>query len=233
MPGGWEEFFRFIADPYSGPMWPLKDDQDIFKVLIPRLQAAQDKYDYVGCPDVPYFPPQPWKDGADNKLPGKKEAYFLKHNTGPAYLVEGAIVRPLVTTKESEGRFAVASIEASSWHKNLLLKTNMSFESVHHAFHVLDGTYEITVDGSSLELGAHQTVYVPPKTPFHLAPTSRYARVYVFASGAGLIELLRDVGEETKTKMVGEQDNSLDSSKLHAATQGKGIELENPWKTQL
>ncbi len=62
VPGGWEEFFRFIGEPYNdGPLYPLTDDRNVFEVLIPKLKAAAEKFDMVPVPDHPGVEPQPWE----------------------------------------------------------------------------------------------------------------------------------------------------------------------------
>ena len=110
VPGGWEEFFRFIGEPYDGPLWPLDDQRNVFEVLIPKLKAAAEQFDMIPLPQHKQFGPSPWKE-TENKLPGKLEPYFLKNATGPAYLAGGTVVRPLITTAESDGKFVIGSIE--------------------------------------------------------------------------------------------------------------------------
>lgn len=63
VPGGWEEFFRFIGEPYAGPMYPLSDDRNPFLVLLPKLKAAAAKFDMVPMPRYPQFDPQPYWHG--------------------------------------------------------------------------------------------------------------------------------------------------------------------------
>jgi hypothetical protein len=69
IPGGWEEFFRFVGEPYSGPLFPTNDKRNSFEVLIPKLMAATEKFDMIPVRDKAQFDPQPW-DGSETKLPG-------------------------------------------------------------------------------------------------------------------------------------------------------------------
>ncbi|KAF2772197.1 hypothetical protein EJ03DRAFT_372352 [Teratosphaeria nubilosa] len=46
VPGGWEEFFRFIGDSYSGPQWPVEDEVDIFEVLVPPAEGSSGQIRY-------------------------------------------------------------------------------------------------------------------------------------------------------------------------------------------
>lgn len=209
VPGGWEEFFRFIGEPYAGPMWPLVDNRNPFEVLIPKLKAAAEKFDVVPQPHLPYFPPQPWDAKLNSSLPGKEAPYFLQANRGPKYLVEGVVVKPLATTKESAGRFAIGSIEGSSWHANTFFQSKMKFENIHHAIYVTEGRCDITVDDQVAQLHPGETIYVPKQSVFSISFSSRFAKAYIFASGGGLVELLCELGGEYEQTMVPEKAEAL------------------------
>lgn len=194
VPGGWEEFFRFIGEPYSGPLFPLVDERNIFEVLIPKLKAAAEKFDMIPVRDHPAAQPQPWQDGQDNKLPGSLEPYFLRAGTGPRYLVGGVVVSPLVGAAESAERFSIACIEGSSWHKAPVLSETFQFNSVHHAIQVTDGQLELTIGGQQTTLNAGETAYIPKATSFSFHILSRYVKLYIFISGDGLTALLCQLG---------------------------------------
>ena len=217
VPGGWEEFFRFIGEPYSGPTWPLNDDRNFFEVLLPKLEAAAAQFDMVPCPQQKSFDPQPWP-ADDNRLPGKVEPYFLKNATGPAYLHGGMVSRPLVTMAESNGKFAIGTIEGSTQHHSSSLfgkeLQRISFADVHHAFLVNDGTVEFQIDMSSSRLHAGDLVYVPKATTFRFRITSRFAKIYAFYNGGGMVELLRELGKEYKEPVIPEKADSTDFSKM-------------------
>lgn len=213
IPGGWEEFFRFIGEPYAGPMWPLVDQRNPFEVLIPKLKAAAEKFDMVPQPHYKGVDPQPW-DGSENVLPGKLSPYYLQADKGPKVLVEGIVVKPMVTTKESAGKFAIGSIEGSSWHKNPTLQSKLKFSDCHHALHVTEGQLDIRIDGSSTTVGSLETVYVPKDSIFSITIASRFAKAYVFSSGPGLIELLRDLGEDYEHSMLPEKERASLADKL-------------------
>ncbi|GAB7346324.1 hypothetical protein MBLNU457_5041t1 [Dothideomycetes sp. NU457] len=194
VPGGWEEFFRFIGEPYSGPMWPMEDDRNPFEVLIPKLKAATEKFDMVPVMDQASFPPSEWQ-ADENRLLGAPEEYFLKNGTGPKYLVSGSFVRPLATTAESNGRFTIASIEGSALHKGLFGDQTIRFSKVHHCFQVVEGAIDIKIgdDGTS-RLNAGELCYIPAGVSFKFDYTSRFAKAYVFSNGGGLIETLIKLG---------------------------------------
>ncbi|KXL47714.1 hypothetical protein M433DRAFT_63839 [Acidomyces richmondensis BFW] len=220
VPGGWEEFFRFIGEPYNGPMWPTSDNRNFFEVLLPRLKAAAEQFDMVPCPQQDPFEPQEWKD-IDNQLPGKQEPYFLKHASGPAYDVGGTICRPLVTTAESNGKFSIGSVESSSqFHQySIFEKDNESlcFENVHHAFMVVQGSIEFQLDLMGPRIfGASELIYVPKGTSFRFRTTSRFSKMYAFASGAGLVEIFCKLGATHPTTVLPEKAESVSSAALEA-----------------
>ncbi len=201
VPGGWEEFFRFIGDPYNeGPLFPVEDDRDVFKVLIPRLKAAAEKFDMVPVPKHPAADPQPCS-GKDTSLPGRLEPYFLRAGAGPRFLLGGLVCSPLATANESGGRFAIGSIEGSSWHESSspLSSQKFVFDDVHHAFYVADGRLAFTLgegEGDLATGNVGEIVYVPRGKAFSLAFESRYAKLYVFANGRGIVDLFEGAGRE-------------------------------------
>lgn len=217
MPGGWEEFFRFIGEPYSGPLWPLDDQRNVFKVLIPRLKAAAEQFDMVPCPQHKQFGPSPWQED-DNRLPGAPEPYFLKSGSGPAYLSGGMVCRPLITTAESNGKFVIGSIEGSSHHHESDMFASgrrLKFQSTHHAFQVVEGVVEFGLGSSTpAYLHAGELVYVPSGTELAIRIRSRYAKMYAFSSGKGLVELLCHIGEAYAAPIPPEKAKTTDSSGL-------------------
>lgn len=197
VPGGWEEFFRFIGEPYSGPMWPMQDDRNFFEVLLPKLKQAAEKFDMVPCPQHKSFDPQPWLE-SDSKLPGHPEPYFLKSSSGPAYALGGLVCRPLITTAESHGKFAIGLVEGSCQHSesSVFAKTQrqVTFKDIHHAIHVVAGKVKVVVDGLSTVLQTGELIYVPKASAWSFEIASRFAKFYVFCNGGGLVEMLRDSG---------------------------------------
>ncbi|KAB8199461.1 RmlC-like cupin domain-containing protein [Aspergillus parasiticus] len=209
VPGGWEDFFRFIGEPYAGTMWPITDERDPMETLIPRLKEAAERFDMVPQPQIKSFAPQPWVDDKDNLLPGALCPYFLRAGSAPAYCLGGSVVRVLATTKESNGKFSIASLEGSSFHRNEILATGLVFPSIHHAFHVTEGTFEFHIDGARLCLTAGETLYVPRDSILQLRYLSRYAKCYVFASGAGLVEFFVKGGNVYSSPIIPELEESV------------------------
>ncbi|KAK4894620.1 hypothetical protein LTR27_007262 [Elasticomyces elasticus] len=218
VPGGWEEFFRFIGEPYDGSMWPMDDDRNIFEVLIPKLKQAAEKFDMIPCPQHKQFEPQAWET-TDSQLPGKPDAYFLKNATGPAYEVGGAVCRPLVTTAESYGKFAIGSIEGSSRHAHHGIfatpDQSLRFDEVHHAFQIIDGAMEFQIGSSTpAKLAAGNIIFVPKCTPFWFRTSSRASQMYCFASGGGIVEVLCKLGKSHKSPILPEQASECDPAAL-------------------
>jgi quercetin dioxygenase-like cupin family protein len=214
VPGGWEEFFRVIGDPYDGPLFPLSDDRNPFEVLIPRLKKAAQEFDMVPLPMHPKFEPQAWS-GSENVLPKGLEAYFLKAGSGPAYLVGGTVVRPLALMEQSGGKFAIARLEGSAAHAGIFEggKT-ITFEATHHCFQVAEGTVRFTIEGKSADLSAMETVYIPAGKEFRFEVTSNLGAAYVFANGGGVVELLVKLGNEYKGILIPEKAEGFDGERL-------------------
>ncbi|OGE47465.1 hypothetical protein PENARI_c043G05623 [Penicillium arizonense] len=225
VPGGWEEFFRLLGEPYAGAMWPATDDRNPLEVLIPRLKEAAERFDMVPQPHIQAFEPQPWVEGKDNVLPAALRPYFLRAGTEPAYRFGGSVVRVLATTKESGGKFAIGSLEGSSFHQNEILAAGLVFPSVHHAFHIIEGTFEFQVDAAVVTLTAAETLYVPKGSRFELRYRSRYAKLYVFASGGGLVELFARTGHEYKLPIIPEIEGAVDLAQFQQISKEMGIIL--------
>ena len=226
VPGGWEEFFRFIGEPYDGPLFPLADERNPFEVLIPKLKAAAEKFDMIPVRDHPQIAPQPWVDGKDNTLPGDLKPYFLRAGQGPRYLLGGIVCSPLVTIAESAGRFSIASIEGTGWHKKNPLSSMLQFQNVHHAFQVASGSIEVTIRGEGKAvMNVGETIYIPKAAAFNLEFKSRYAKTYVFVSGGGLVELLCKAGKPYQQTIPPEKPGDWEVDDLKRFVGEIGFEL--------
>ncbi|KAL5048552.1 RmlC-like cupin domain-containing protein [Aspergillus fruticulosus] len=214
VPGGWEDFFRLLGEPYAGAMWPATDDRNPVEVLLPRLKEAAERFDMVPQPHVQPFVPQPWVDGQDNVLPGDIQPYFLRAGTEPAYRLGGSVVRVLSTMKESGGKFAIGSLEGSSFYEDKLLAAGMVFASVHHAFHIIEGTFGFDVDGAAVTLTAAETLYVP-----------KGSRVKLHYRSSGLVELFAKAGEEYALPIIPEAEGVVDPAGLERVSREMGIIL--------
>ncbi|KAL3475770.1 hypothetical protein BJX99DRAFT_228895 [Aspergillus californicus] len=148
-------------------MWPVTDERNPLEVFIPRVKEAAERFDMVPQPHIEIFAPQPWADGKDTILPGTPLPYFLRAGSAPAYRLGGSIVRVLATTKESAGKFAIGSLEGSSFYQDRVFDAGLSFH-VHHAFHIIEGTFEFQIDGVPVTLTAAETLYVPTGSKLQL-----------------------------------------------------------------
>lgn len=221
IPGGWEEFFRFIGEPYSGPLFPTNDKRNPFEVLIPKMIAASEKFDMIPVRSKASFDPQPW-DGSETQLPGvcAKGGYFLKADKGERWVVGGTVVRPLATRKETAGRFSIYSIEGSALHAGKGLTQALSFSNTHHAVYTELGAVKLTIDGNEARTTAGETTFVPAACKFTLGFESSWAKLYLFANGGGIGEALASVGVPYKELLVPSDAVAWDEGKL------KGLEGE-------
>lgn len=197
VPGGWEEFFRFIGEPYEGCLFPTSDSRNPMEVLVPKLIAAAEKFDMIPVRDHPYVAPQPWKTDGDNLLPSGIEPYFLRDHSGPKWILGGTLCRPLITETQSGGRFSIASIEGSVKHQKSLINesSGIKFHKIHHCILVMDGSFEVSVEGSLVNVAAGELIYIPCQTAFKFNITSSYAQAYVFANGGGVEKIIRTLGQ--------------------------------------
>lgn len=193
IPGGWEEFFRFIGEPYAGPLYPTDDKRNPMEVLVPKLIAATEKFDMIPKRDHKGAEaPQPWSE-ADHVLPTGNEPYYLKSNQGPKYAAGGLLVRPMATDDQSNAKFNIGKIEGSNLFKETVFSQTKSlcFEKAHHGFYVEDGKMNFKIDDVEAEVSAGETIFVPAGSSFSFEITSRYATSYVFSNGGGIVEMLR------------------------------------------
>jgi hypothetical protein len=203
IPGGWEEFFRFIGEPYVGPLFPTNDKRNPFEVLIPKLIAATEKFDMIPVRDKASFDPQPWT-GNENKLPGVCEngGYFLKDGAGEKFQIGGTVVRPMASRKETNGRFSIYDIQGSSFHAGKGLTKALEFKDVHHAIHTMEGVVKLVIDGSEVKTSVFETTFVPAGAKWSFEAESPYARAYVFANGGGIGEVLSKLGSKYESVAV-------------------------------
>ena len=196
VPGGWEEFFRFIGEPYAGCLFPTSDNRNPMEVLIPKLIAASEKFDMIPVRDHPYVAPQPWISDKDNILPSGIEPYFLRDHSGPKWILGSIIFRPLITETQSGGRFSIASIEGSSKHNKALINESigLKFDKIHHCILVMDGSLQVSVEGNVINLAAGELIYIPSQTTFKFAFSNTYTQAYVFANGGGIGTIIQTLG---------------------------------------
>ncbi|THV44099.1 hypothetical protein BGAL_0734g00030 [Botrytis galanthina] len=216
IPGGWEEFFRFIGEPYSGPLFPTNDNRNPFEVLIPKLMAATEKFDMIPVREKKSFDPQPW-NGTENKLPGKCEngGYFLKEGEGEKTVIGGTVVRAMCRREETNNRFSIYDILGSSIHASKAFNKEVQFKDTHHAIYTVDGALKLTIGEEEVIAPAGETTFVPAGTKFKVGFETVYARAYVFANGGGIGELLNGLGSVYESVAVpNEVEGSWDEGKL-------------------
>ena len=160
--------------------------------------AAKEKFDVVFQPH--YQPPEvtDWTRD-DEKLPDGHEAYFLRSNTGPRWILGGIMSRPFVTTKQSNGVCAISSIESSKEYGETFFSEYLCFDSVDHCLCVMEGTLKVTLEGSGESLFREgETVVIPAGQAFALGFESKYVKVHSFADGDGIESLIPRLGKPWK-----------------------------------
>jgi len=157
-------------------------------------------------------------------LPGKCEngGYFLKDGEGEKFAVGGTVVRGLCTRKETNGRFSIYGVEASSAHTGKGLKA-LNFKDTHHAFQTTDGVLKLVIEGKNTLVSAGETVFVPAGTAFSVEAETSYAKAYVFANGGGIGEVVSTMGIKHEALLVPEEAVAVDEAKLKTLDAELGI----------
>lgn len=224
-PGDWVDFFRYVAESYSGVILPEGDDRDLKGHIIPKVMAAKDRFDVQFVrPGGDYKPPEvgDWLD-TENVLPGPGEPYFLRANTGPRHILGGVMSRPFIFSSQCGGKFAITSLESSSvYGKSPLAAKWLTFKNVDHCFCVQEGLLRVRLrkDGNATdwaEVREGQTVLVPAGQGFLLDFGSRYVRAITFTNGKGIEELVKLAGGDCASVVLPEEAAPVDEAKLQQA----------------
>lgn len=223
-PGDWVDFFRYVAESYSGVIVPEKDDRDLKSHIIPKVMAAKDRFDVNFVRD--YQPPEvgDWLD-TENTLPGPLEPYFLRANTGPRHILGSVLSRPYIFSSQCSGKFAITSLESSNaYGKSPLAEKWITFKSVDHCFCVQEGLLKIKLRKNGGGGGSEwtvvregQTLLVPAGQAFLLDFGSRYVRSITFTNGKGLEELIKLAGSDCPTVVLPDEVAAFDPAKLQEA----------------
>ncbi|KAF5012010.1 hypothetical protein FDECE_1916 [Fusarium decemcellulare] len=216
-PGDWVDFFRYVGEEYSGVLVPENDDRDIRSMLIQKMMAAKDRFDVHFKRD--YQPPEvgDWED-SESQLAGPGEPYFLRANTGPRWLLGGVMSRPFILSSQSQGKFSISSIESSSAYGQSPLSRWLTFASIDHCFIVQEGLLKVKIkSGNSTswnEVREGQTVVIAAGETFTLEFGSRYVRVWSFANGRGIEEVIQNAGSSATGVVLPEAATEWQESKL-------------------
>lgn len=229
VPGGWEEFFRFIGEPFAtspmGPLFPTRDHRNPMEVLVPKLMAATEKFDMVPKRDHKGAEPSLCTK-EDDKLSGEATTpYFLKSDAGPRYAAGGLLVKPLCQKADSNGKFSIARIEGSETIKAQYLAYNtLNFKTSHHCFLVDMGSFRLTVNNQTSTISAGETIFVPAGQEFTLEVASRYSALYVFTNGGGLVEFLVGMGKEYQSQIIAEEFPT-DAAEVDGLAEKVGVKI--------
>jgi len=205
---------------------PEFDDRAFHEHVLPKIMSVQGKFDVVfhhkhqGA-EVSEWGPE------DEQLPQGQEPYYLKFNTGPRWLLGGVISRPFITTKQSEGKFAISSIESSSRHeKSNPFAKQMSFPNVHHCLTMFEGALEVRIAGAEpCRITEGETLFLPAGTKFSLHFVSKFVRVWSFTSGDGIEALVHEAGKPWQGYVVPDTPSELDEKKFETTCKKYNVDL--------
>jgi mannose-6-phosphate isomerase-like protein (cupin superfamily) len=221
-PGDWIDFFRFVCEKYDGVYTAEDDSRNPFATLGLKMAEISQKHDVVFQPQHVGANVSAWSE-SDHQLPPDTQPYYLQANRGPRYLLGGLLARPFITTAQSGGKFAIASIESSSKRGPSVLSKKFTFAKVHQVFHVLDGAVLLTVNGQSSEVRAGETAFVPKGTALSIDFVDNYVRFWVFSSGNGLETLVSQAGQAFKGHLVPDQTANIDQSEVERVAYSIGL----------
>lgn len=226
-PGDWVDFFRYVAETYSGVIVPENDDRDLKALLIPKVMAAKDRFDVHFKRD--YQPPEvgEWLD-SENTLPGPLEPYFLRANTGPRWLLGGVMSRPFINASQCSEKFAISSIESSNVYTSSPLAKWLNFPTVDHCFCVMEGLLKVKTKGEEdwNTVREGQTVVLSAGQSFTLEFASRYVRVISFTNGRGIEELIQTAGSSYTSFILPEEVPEWDEAAIQTACGKLGVKVE-------
>ncbi|KAH7002425.1 RmlC-like cupin domain-containing protein [Ilyonectria destructans] len=226
-PGDWIDFFRYVAETYSGVIVPENDDRDLKALLIPKVMAAKDRFDVHFKRD--YQPPEvgEWLD-SENTLPGPLEPYFLRANTGPRWLLGGVMSRPFINASQCSEKFAISSIESSNVYTKSPLSKWLNFPTVDHCFCVMEGLLKVKTKGEEgwNTVREGQTVVLSAGQSFTLEFASRYVRVISFTNGRGIEELIQTAGSSYTSFILPEEAPEWDEAAIQTVCGKLGVKVE-------
>jgi mannose-6-phosphate isomerase-like protein (cupin superfamily) len=228
-PGDWVDFFRFVGEDYGGVLCDEFDNRNTGAVFGPKIREIKERFDVVFQPQFQGADVSDFEQG-ECVLPAGQEAYFLKANTGPCFLLEGVLSRPFITTRQSKGplgNFAITSIESGSELRNSVLSKGVRFDKVHQVYHVLDGAILLMVDGEAGHMvRAGETAFIPVGTEVAVEFVDRYVRFWSFASGDGLETLIAEAGGAFEGKVVPDRTRSVDVEKVREVAKQLNIKID-------
>lgn len=222
-PAEWIEFFRYVAEPYDGVLFPEFDERSLHEMIMNKMKAATRDYDVVFHPRHQGCEVGEWTS-SDETIPSSTAPYYLRANAGPRWLLGGVMSRPFITTRQSDGKFAISSIESSSKLEPSVFSRRMTFPKVHHCLSVLEGALEISLgDGASSTIRQGETVFVAANTPFSLRFASKFVRFWSFTSGDGIESLIHEAGTPFKGYIIPDEAEAVDQSRVQAASEKLSI----------
>lgn len=225
-PASWIDFFRHVSEPYGGIHYPEGDDRNLASILIPKVMAAKGRFDVHFHPHHVGAAVSEW-DADDEKLPDGCSPYYLRANTGPRWLLGGVLVRPMAATRQTGGRFAVASVEGSSrLEAGNPFARGVTFPKTHHCLAVLEGVLVVEVEGAkAVEVREGETVFVAAGERFALRFGSKFVRTWSFTSGDGVEAVVMGAGKLLKGVVLPDEADEVDEERLKSVCEGLGVLL--------
>jgi mannose-6-phosphate isomerase-like protein (cupin superfamily) len=223
-PGDWIDFFRYVGETYEGIVVPEFDDRDLKKALMSKLMSAKDRFDVHFSRD--YQPPEVGEWLPEESVLGKPgEAYFLRANTGPRWMLGGVMSRPFILSSQTAGKFSMSSIESSKAYSRSPLSRWLKFATVDHCFVVKEGVFSVKIKGDAQwnDVREGQTIVIAAGETFMIKFSSMFVRVWSCANGRGIEELIQRAGREYQGYVIWDVFNSWQEGKIDRVCEELGI----------
>lgn len=135
--------------------------------------------------------------------------------------------RPFCTTANSNGKFAISSLESSKDYGKTILDRYMTFPKTDHCLVVMEGVLIIKMKGGK-EYRVHdgETALLPANHGFALGFGSKYVRVNSFTSGDGIEAIIHRAGEPYQGYIIPDSAPTLDSTKWESVCKDFGVVLD-------
>ncbi|KAF7588353.1 hypothetical protein BBP40_005782 [Aspergillus hancockii] len=214
------EIFGLIA-PATG--WTFSD-MSLSQLLIPKVMAAKEKFDVVFQPN--YQPPELGDcTNDDEQLTESQQAFYLRANTGPQWMLGGVMSRPFITATQSNGVCAISSIESSNEYSPSLFSKHMIFHAVDHCPCIQEGALIVRLKGSpDAVFREGETIVIPAGQAFALAFDSKCVRVWTFTDGNGIETLVHRLGKPFESVVLPDKELEWDSARI--GTVGKELDVD-------
>jgi quercetin dioxygenase-like cupin family protein len=208
VPGGWDRFFDFTGEPYSGASFPPGPPGP---PPFERFARAEVEFGMKYRPDAQYAAAR--TDAADDTLPAGQAAYFLRCGEGPRHELAGQLQTLIVGADQTGGRTTMTALEMA---KGPGLPMHLHART-HEALMVLEGRLRMVLDGEEQVLTRGDLVSIPAGVEHAYSGDGHYTKVLTMSAPGGLERLIAGAGQPTRDHVCGPAAGEVDREALREA----------------